>query len=76
MVGILSYCELLTALPGGSQHMRVIRIVRTSVLPFSRAYRGMIEARLDPDQELDTLAGHHDRTYNPNSEEAELERLL
>ena len=57
VVGILSYCELLAALPGGSQHTRVIRIVRKSISPFLRAYGGLIEARLDPDQELDTLAG-------------------
>lgn len=47
--------------------MRVIRIVRTSVSHFSRAYQGLIETWPDPAQELDTLAGHHGRTFNPNS---------
>lgn len=64
VVGILYYYELLTALCGETQHMR---IVWASALHFSRTYQGPIEAWLGPYQEVDTLAGLDDRTYNPSS---------
>lgn len=53
VVATFYYYELLTA-----QHMRVIRIGRTSVLYNFRTCHDLRDAWLHPYQEMDILAGH------------------